>query len=52
MKLVGKGVELCWVLSHVGMVGNKRADKFASDAAKLQESLNPIDYKLFQSLNS
>ena len=47
LKLIGKGVELCWVPIHVGIVGNERADKLASDAAKQQESLIPIDYRDF-----
>ena len=41
-KLLGKGVELCWVPSHVGIFFcNERADKLASDAAKQLESLVP-----------
>ena len=44
LKLLGKGVELCWVPSHVGIFGNERADKLSSDGAKQQESAIPIDY--------
>jgi len=40
-------VELCWVPSHVGIFGNERADKLASDATKEQESWIPIDYNDF-----
>ena len=47
LELGGKSVEFCWVPSHVGIFGNECADKLASDAAKQQESLIPIDYNDF-----
>ena len=47
LKLGGKGVELYWVPSHVRIFGNERVDKLASDAAKQQETLIPIDYRDF-----
>ena len=52
LKLLGKGVEFCWVPSHDGIYGNERADKLASDAAKQPESLIPIDFRDFQPFDS